>query len=76
MSPTVTDAASRLSKNAELWQKFILHEDQLTNVSDIPVVNNMSSAKAQKATDTLTDEDQNETVRYFCLSENCVTDLL
>ena len=65
MFPSMTDAASQLSANAELWQKLIAHEDHLTNVSDTPIVNNMSSAKAQKATDTLTDEDQNETVRYL-----------
>ena len=67
MSSPVTDAAGQLRKNAELWQKFMKHEAQVTNITDLPEVDDMSSAKAQKAADTLTDEDQNETVGHLRL---------
>ena len=76
MSSTLADAAGPLPEDAELWQMFMLYEDQLTDITDPPEVDDMSSAKAQKVTDTLTVEDQNETVRHLSLSEIRVTNLL
>lgn len=51
----------------ELWEKFLVHEDQLTNITEPPEVDSMSTSKVSdsKTSDILTDEQQDETVRLL-----------
>ena len=52
------------SDELALWQKFMLHEDRLTNITEPPEVDNMASTKVSQsvAKDTLTEEEQEQTV--------------
>ncbi len=70
MSSSYTEAAGQLPANPELWQKFMLHEDRLTNIMDPPEADDMASAEPQKTADVLTDEEQNETVRNLHFQRN------
>ena len=66
------DAAGQLSENADLWEKFMAYEDRLTNVTEPPEVGDMASTKAagSKTTDSLTEGEQNETVRELWTREH------